>query len=66
MTPSAPEWLREKFPGQDREAFEVLRANFTERRGVFCRKDPNYIPTAREEEALDYMFHEWDYCYHEK
>lgn len=62
--PQASEELRAKFPGYDVEAHAVLENNFTEKAGVFRRKDANYIPTEREEEALDYMFHEWDYCYH--
>lgn len=61
--PSAPQWLRDKFPGDDQEALAVLEDNFTEKAGVFRRKDSNYSPTERENDALDYMFYEWDYGY---
>lgn len=63
--PQAPQWLRDKFPGDDAEALEILEANFTEKAGVFRKKDPNYQPTEREFEAIDYLFQEWDYGYEE-
>ena len=61
--PQAPQWLRDKFPGDDQEALAILDANFTEKAGIFRRKDPTYIPTEREDEALNYMFQEWEYGY---
>lgn len=61
--PQATPELAAKFPGDDQEALEVLEANFIERAGVFCKKDPKYQPTEREWDAIDYLFHEWDYGY---
>jgi hypothetical protein len=61
--PQASEELRVKFPGWDEEAHAVLEANFTEKAGIFRPKIKGYKPTPREDEALDYMFHEWNYGY---
>lgn len=62
--PQATEELRAKFPGDDQEAFAVLEANFnTSRGGMITPKVLGYKPTEREDEALDYLFHEWDYGY---
>jgi hypothetical protein len=61
--PQASNELRAKFPGDDAEALEVLSQNFTEERGVIRPKQKNYTPTQRENEAIDYLFHEWDYVY---
>lgn len=63
--PQASQELRDKFPDGDAEAHDVLEQNFVERAGVYRRKNNTYTPTRREEEALDYLFHEWDYCYEE-
>jgi len=64
MMPSATEELRAKFPGDDREAIDILTANFViGRGGNIYPVVKGYKPTLREEEALDYLFHEWDYTY---
>jgi len=47
------------------EALRVLRVNFTEKAGVFHRRDRNYQPTLDEFDAIDYLFWEWDYAYEE-
>lgn len=63
--PQASDELRAKFPGSDQEALEVLSANFIETKFVFRKKDAAYVPTRREWEAIDYLFHEWDFGYEE-
>lgn len=65
--PQASKRLRNEFPGGDSEALEVLEANFiVDRTGLIHRKDVNYMPTGREWDAVDYLFHEWDYAYTDK
>lgn len=62
--PQATDELRAKFPGWDAEAMEVLEKNFIcSKGGVYRKKDPNYEPTQREWDAIDYMWQEWDYGY---
>ena len=62
--PSAIPELQEKFPGMEQQALAVLRRNFIEiRNGVIIRKDPEYQPTQREYDAIDYLFYEWDFMY---
>jgi hypothetical protein len=61
--PQATDELRSKFPGWDWEALDVLKENFTDTKGVLRKKDPAYQPTAREWDAIDYLFQEWDYMY---
>lgn len=61
--PQAPEQLRSKFPGMDREALDVIEANFTNTKGVIRKKDAAYQPSQREWDAVDYLFQEWDYEY---
>jgi len=62
--PQATNQLRRKFPNGDREALDVIEANFFINRGGFIqKKDPKYQPTDREFEAIDYLFQEWDYGY---
>ena len=62
--PQATDELRAKFPGYDQEAFAVIKANFTiSRGGVIYPKQIGYTMTARESDAIDYLFHEWDYAY---
>jgi hypothetical protein len=61
--PQAPAALRAKFPGSEVEAWEVLEKNFTDTKGVIRKKDPDYQPTKREMETLDYLWLEWDYTY---
>lgn len=62
MPQASPE-LRAKFPGSDAEAMAVLEKNFMQSKGIFRKKEPNYQPTQREWDAIDYMFQEWDYGY---
>lgn len=62
--PQASDELRAKFPGHDEEAFKVLEENFVVRRdGMIVPKVKGYKPTPREDDAIDYLFHEWDYGY---
>jgi len=61
--PQASDELREKFPGYDAEALEVIAANFTETRGLIRRKSSSYLPNQREWDAVDYLIQEWDYVY---
>ena len=61
--PQAPDELREKFPDGDGEAWEVLEANFVDNRGLISPKQKGYTPTDRENEAIDYLWLEWDYAY---
>lgn len=65
MTPQATPELCAKFPGDDAEALAVLEANFhTRLRGFIIRpKVSGYKPTEREDDAIDYLFHEWDWGY---
>lgn len=62
--PQASEKLRAKFPGGDREARDVLQANFTiSRKFIIEKKQPTYNPTSREWDAVDFLIFEWDYGY---
>lgn len=62
--PQASEELRAKFPGHDQEAFAVIEANFhTNCGGIIYPKAVGYQMTERESDAIDYLFHEWDYSY---
>lgn len=61
--PQASEALRAKFPGHDEEAWNVLKENFSEKAGMIFPTVVGYTPTEREDEALDYLFYEWDYGY---
>lgn len=64
--PQASSELQAKFPGGDSEAHEVLKINFRLDRGfIYRKKSPSYKPTEREWDAINYMFHEWDYGYEE-
>lgn len=61
--PQANERLRKKF-NDDQAAFRVLGTNYrADRGGVIHRVDKTRKPTRVEEDALDYLFYEWDYCY---
>lgn len=64
--PQASDELRAKFPGHDSEALEVIATNFNDDKGWITLKDPNYKPTEREWDAVDYLIHEWDYAYGSK
>lgn len=62
--PQATPELAAKFPGGDTEALQVIKANFVVPRGfVIHPKVKGYKPTEREDDAIDYLFHEWDYGY---
>lgn len=62
--PSAPPELAAKFPRGDEQAFEIIDANFNTRRdGMIEPKVVGYKPTPEEDEALDYLWLEWDYGY---
>ena len=62
--PQATQELRDKFPGDDKEALKVIEDNFIVHKGFVIRpKVKDYKPTQREDDALDYLFHEWDYGY---
>lgn len=67
--PQASDELRAKFPGWDAEAEEVLKTNFTVHQpsiGIIKKRNPEYQPTEREWDAIDYLFHEWDYVFLER
>lgn len=62
--PQASRELRDKFPGHDAEAIDVLKQNFEwgpPRLWEIRRKDKNYSPTPREFDAIDYLCDEWDW-----
>ena len=62
--PQASEELRSKFPGSDTEALKVIWDNFSvSRSGIIRKRRCTYEPTSREYDAIDYLFHEWDYAY---
>lgn len=62
--PQAPEELRAKFSGGDGEALDILRENYVvDCSGVIHPKTKDYQPTKRENEAIDYLWLEWDYGY---
>lgn len=61
--PQASPKLRAKFPGGDREAWAVLIPNFGHRLFVIYPKVSTHKITKREGDAIDYLFHEWDYMY---
>jgi len=61
--PQASPALRKKFPGSDAQALKVLQANFVDQKGVIAPKRKGYTPTPRENDAIAYLFHEWDYAY---
>ena len=65
--PQASEELRAMFPGSDQEALEVIDKNFIVPRGFIIRpRVSGYEPTERENFAIDYLFHEWDFGYSPK
>lgn len=61
--PSAPQWLRDKFPGFDTEALDLLHdAGYRQTRGgCWLKPSLDHVPTERENEALDFMFYEFDF-----
>jgi hypothetical protein len=59
--PQAPSHLQAMFE-DDRAAWNVLKDNFTDDRGVI-RPKPGHVPSANEFNAVDYLCLEWDYCY---
>jgi len=66
--PQAPDCLRAKWPGRDREATEYL-----ENQGYILTQEwtwrlptPFHKPTKREWSAIDYLVFEWDYAGLEK
>lgn len=63
--PTAPKELRDKFPGMDTEALQLLEAaGFTVSKDFIVRKPkPDYNPSSREFDAIDYLVEEWDYGY---
>lgn len=62
--PQATEELSAKFPDDDREALDVLDKNFVVTKGgIIIPRVLNYVATQRENEAIDYLFHEWAYGY---
>lgn len=61
--PQSPAHLQAQFPS-DSEALEILKENFIiYRNGMIGRKDPGYVPTEKEKDAVDYLVLEWDYGY---
>lgn len=62
--PQASQELRDKFPGDDQEAFAVLEENFlTSRGGIIYPIHPEHTMSKREVDAIDYLCDEWDYGY---
>lgn len=62
--PQSPPELRAKFPDGDLEALRVLKENFViDQSGVIHPRAWGYEPTSRENEAIDYLWLEWDYGY---
>lgn len=47
----------------DADAHVILHENFNEIKGFIKLKDPDYMPTLLEWEAIDELVGEWDYCY---
>lgn len=45
------------------KAWDILRANFNDAKGVVKRKDKNYVPTSADFAAIDCLCREWDYAY---
>lgn len=60
--PQAPQYLRDEF-ADDGVALEVIAENFTVTRGLIQKKSYGYIPTPKENHAIDYLWLEWDYAY---
>jgi hypothetical protein len=64
--PQASNDLRAKFPGSDTEALGAIEANFAISKGGWITPRAGYswkASTQRERDAIDYLFHEWDYAY---
>lgn len=62
--PSAPPDLQDKFPGYDKEALNVIAKNYTVDKGFVIRpKTAGYEPTERENDALNYLWLEWDFAF---
>jgi len=59
--PQAPSYLQAMFE-DDRAAWEALKDNFTDTRGVIMPK-PGHLPVWHELLAVDYLVLEWDYGY---
>lgn len=62
MMPQAHQYLRDKFE-DDSTAWEILDGNFSDCAGLIYPKVAGYMPTNEENDALDYLFLEWDYGY---
>lgn len=60
--PSGPIELHRKW-GDDGTAWEALKANYKEHRGIIYPKVAGYEPTDEEDSAIRYMIMEWDYGY---
>lgn len=63
--PQAPDRLRTKF-ADDGTALRVIAVNFVDKKGVISPKVKGYKPTKREQDAIDYLWLEWDYAYDPK
>lgn len=63
--PQASDELRAKFPGSIEEALAVLDPFCIERSGLIRPRSQEHRDrmTAREHDAIDYAFEEWDYAY---
>lgn len=62
--PQATEELRAKFPGYDAEALEVLKENFVvDKKWIIHPRAAGYTMTQREDDAIEYLFEEWDFGY---
>ena len=48
----------------DSDALAVINTNFRcSRGGILFPKESGYVPTEREQNAIDYLIMEWDYGY---
>lgn len=62
--PCGPPELAAKFPNGDSEALQVIAVNYDVGRGFVIRpKVAEYKPTERENDALNYLWSEWDYAF---
>ena len=59
--PTAPDHLREKFPGGFEEALDVIEPYHTWRNGLIRPKAAGHVETDRERDAIDYAVLEWDF-----
>lgn len=63
--PQAPDYLRKQF-ADDGEALDAIRVGYYVDKGFIIRpRYKGYEPSERENNALDYLWLEWDYGFGE-